>query len=564
MAMSFNCVVPSAAPTVFGETKHWLAVAAVRRPATTARPRRVVSLAREASTEVNRPSQPTEQRARQADSPGGDDPRRRSRLLIAAAATIAVLLATFLLLTREHGNRTPSGSPGSIQPQQPTPTAVTGTPRTLSVSSDGTGDFTKIASATAAAHPGDTISIRGGVYREALVPQSGIAGKVITYQAAAGAAVTLDGSGGVAKANGLVNMDGVSYVDLVGITVADSRVHGIYGANVSHVSVRDCKVHGSRDGGIAFVGGSDVTVDRADVYDNNRAAIGQRPDNARNEAVSISDITTFEVSDSRVHGNAKEGIDAKNRANHGSIHDNLAYDNAGFQVYVDGATHVDVYANHVYNYANTTGMSGIHLAVEAYVTPRECTDIRIYNNLLEGNNATFNFWIEATGRFTNIEIVNNTVYSVNTNGWGMFYPFNHADSFSGKLVLRNNIFWAAPGGVSGASLINDHAGVKGKWVIDHNAFPAGVPSDTLGSAAVTTSDIRFQNAGDGDFRLIPDSPAVHSGSAEDAPDVDIVGNVRPFGDGYDIGAYELSAAGSRRPALRARTSNPPSQTDLLG
>jgi len=475
---------------------------------------------------------------------------RRSRLFIAVAATVAILSAVVVLITRDQRDRgrvdnaggPPSSAPASQPAPRPTPTVLPNSPRTLAVSQDGSGgEFTNIAAASEAARPGDTVLIRGGTYHEALNPRSGTEGEVITYQAEKGATVTLDSSKGVASNNGLVDLDNASYVNLVGITVANSAVHGIYGTKVSHVVVRNCTVHGSRDGGIAFIGGTDVIVDGVDVFDNNTAAIGQRSDNARNEAITISDITTFEVSNSRVHDNRKEGIDAKYRANHGSIHHNTSYDNTGFQIYVDGATHVDVYANHVHNYANTTGMSGIHLAVEAYVTPRECTDIRIYNNLLEGNNATFNFWIEATGRIANIEIVNNTVYSVNRNGWGMFYPYNHPESYSGNLILRNNIFWSAPDGAAGASSINDHAGVRGKWVIDHNAFTSGVASDTLGSTPVSTSDIRFRNAADGDFRLSQDSPAVHNGSAEDAPDVDIDGNVRPVGDGYDIGAYELSA-----------------------
>ena len=45
----------------------------------------------------------------------------------------------------------------------------------------------------------------------------------------------------------------------------------------------------------------------------------------------------------------------------------------------------------------------------------------------------------------------------------------------------------------------------------------------------------------GDFRLAPGSPAIDAGSPVDAPPLDIEGNARPAGTGWDLGAYETDA-----------------------
>lgn len=43
---------------------------------------------------------------------------------------------------------------------------------------------------------------------------------------------------------------------------------------------------------------------------------------------------------------------------------------------------------------------------------------------------------------------------------------------------------------------------------------------------------------DGDYHLLPGSPAIDNGTAKGAPPVDLDGRKRPLGPGYDIGAYE--------------------------
>jgi hypothetical protein len=111
-------------------------------------------------------------------------------------------------------------------------------------------------------------------------------------------------------------------------------------------------------------------------------------------------------------------------------------------------------------------------------------------------------------------IVNNTVVDLNQEDpgppWIHIGPHKDGRPSSG-CVIRNNI---------AASILAD-AGVTA----DHNL-------ETTDWAAL------FEDYGQLDLRPLPGSAAIDAGSAELAPQVDIDGNPRPRGAGFDLGAYE--------------------------
>lgn len=116
----------------------------------------------------------------------------------------------------------------------------------------------------------------------------------------------------------------------------------------------------------------------------------------------------------------------------------------------------------------------------------------------------------------NCRIVNNTVVDLNTDRpgppWVRIGAHKNGTASSG-CVIRNNLTTSIS--------IDDGQGVTA----DHN---------------IIVSDYHdfFVDAGSLDFRLKPGSPAIDSGSASLAPEVDIAGTSRPQADRVDIGAYE--------------------------
>ena len=134
--------------------------------------------------------------------------------------------------------------------------------RTLTVGKSG-AQYRTIQAAADASKPGDTILISAGVYREALTPKSGAAGRAITYRAAAGARVVLDGGKTLKSGNGLLNLDGTSWLKFDGIVVTKSPTHGVYGYQSKHISFSRCEVSSSSDGGLVLVDSSDLVVTAA-------------------------------------------------------------------------------------------------------------------------------------------------------------------------------------------------------------------------------------------------------------------------------------------------------------
>jgi len=111
----------------------------------------------------------------------------------------------------------------------------------------------------------------------------------------------------------------------------------------------------------------------------------------------------------------------------------------------------------------------------------------------------------------NCRIVNNTVYDV-----AQSYPIwiSVAGSSSDNIVRNNLSITISTGGDPQA-------------VVDHNLL-------------ITDPDEFFMDYQNYDMRLKKGSPAIDAGSDVLAPDTDIAGNPRPYGMGYDIGAYEYT------------------------
>ncbi|MDY6933449.1 MAG: choice-of-anchor Q domain-containing protein [Spirochaetota bacterium] len=146
-----------------------------------------------------------------------------------------------------------------------------------------------------------------------------------------------------------------------------------------------------------------------------------------------------------------------------------------------------------------------------------CFDGPYINWIVENNIVVVDHWhgISLYGAF-NCRVVNNTVVDINNSSPGPSWILINAHKNgtpSEDCVIRNNI---ATHVTATDGVVEDH-----NLVIEYNDY--------------TDLFVDFDNL---NFRLTPDASAIDAGSAELAPSLDIEGNSRPKGEGYDIGAYE--------------------------
>jgi parallel beta-helix repeat protein len=400
--------------------------------------------------------------------------------------------------------------------------------------------FKTIMEAVDAIRPGDTVLIRGGTYLDALkISRSGTPAAPITISSFANETVTINGAKRIpVEETGLISINKSAYLRLNGLKTVSSNYYGIYVSESSQIAINACEVSRSNHGGIVAIKSSNITIANCEVHHNNYIGAS-----AKHEAISIEAVDIFEVKYCRVYKNKEEGIDAKYGSSRGRIHHNKVFANDGPNIYIDSASRIAVFANSVRGAAR----QGIGIAVESENNPFRFTThhIRVFNNLIYGNGCGIWFWIEpeAVGfaRFSQILLVNNVIVANNRKNWGaVFFQDGTALNYGNDLIIRNNIFWENTA-LEGARAIRDDIRVSGRWAIDHNLFRKGEPTDTFGQDAVLTEDVKFVNAPNYNFRLLPNSPAIDAGSAANAPAVDYDGNRRDA-TAVDIGAFEYSDA----------------------
>ena len=206
---------------------------------------------------------------------------------------------------------------------------------------------------------------------------------------------------------------------------------------------------------------------------------------------------------------------------------------------------------------NAGSTVGIMLADESYdnVTAPVLTDITIINNVVIGNESGIRFWdghFPGQSALRNVIIANNTVVNNRTSAikWDAGPHQN--------TVVRNNIFAAQ----AGAGLLMLQANSTDGVTLDHNLWHlpdisapflwGSTPYDHAGWAAATghgEGDVLADPTFAGPWQLpaqnlalVETSPAVDSGVAISEVTHDFLGGTRPFGDGYDLGAFEYGAA----------------------
>ena len=232
-----------------------------------------------------------------------------------------------------------------------------------------------------------------------------------------------------------------------------------------------------------------------------------------------------------------------------SVHDNYSYHNtdAGFCVAGWGIAAVTHDLDTISFYRNTSVGNGSGINIAASTNSR-LKNIAIYNNIFAGNLLTgVCIWGPGPGTtettLYDMHIINNTI--VENGGsleWGSG-GITGWDFIAEDLAIRNNILYgnfnaaiALPADLPRLEI--DHNGIDAIGVSP--AFgPDLLPGETIIALDPSADESPFLDEIAGDYRPISGSAIIDSGSAEDAPESDFAGVIRPQGSGIDLGAYEF-------------------------
>ncbi|MCJ7739855.1 right-handed parallel beta-helix repeat-containing protein [Candidatus Microgenomates bacterium] len=336
--------------------------------------------------------------------------------------------------------------------------------------------------ADSAKTPGDTVYIRGGIYKEQVtVKYSGAAGNYITFSAYADENVVIDDTLLTAQIGnyGMFNILNKSFIKVSklqlinsppiiycsnGITCDDPNVHsphtGIFVYNSNNIIVNQNTTQETYSSGIGVWLSENVTIDGNTVINATNDHVPGLDWQSDQEMITIANTANFEVKNNFVmftgrpdnHGKEYFGrvgtlsIDAKQGSSYGSIHHNkVAYNEHTAGIYIDsyGPTkNIDVYANQLFNV-----QGGISIGAEdpGYATE----NVNIYNNVISHNTWAGIIINNSCALRQNISIFNNTIYGANRGGI-YIQTRSEPDRCStsnpnvNNIFIRNNLVAAGP------------------------------------------------------------------------------------------------------------------------
>lgn len=417
------------------------------------------------------------------------------------------------------------------------------------------GPFQTIQHAVNTAAAGDTILIRGGVYKEHVeIRNSGEPGKSIVIKNYLDETVTIDGAGvELWNWSGLVDIQGednspISNITISGLNVRNSFSAGFFVAHANNITLENSNSDFSSSSGIAVWDSDAITINNNTVT---KACSGKNFGSGVqiDESITIANTKKSTVSNNTVSDNdgkannegyieGGEGIDIKQGSQEISVINNHVYNIHGsIGIYIDAwdtdTSGINVYNNFVHDISDT----GISMATEQ---GGKLSNINVYNNIvfnskyagigiedqLEGVRADTPTVVEK------VKIINNTLYN---NEKGISVDNQYASS----IAIINNVCSKNTSDQIAIDLVRHESAVTN----EHNLI------DGANRSLVTnmvTGDPGFKKVNPFSkeyFDLNGFSPAIDSGAP--VPSVgdtffnkDRRGVFRPQGNGWDIGAFE--------------------------
>ena len=503
---------------------------------------------------------------------------RRIIVALAAACLVLLVIAAWALATGGEGS-------------PPTERATFWVARGGSDAGEGTGDdpWATLQHAADTVAPGSIVYVRGGVYDQRFeVRVSGTPGRPITFAAAPGQRVVLDGSSLEVPADqsAMITIDSRRYIQVRGFEITGYRTDvtghvpiGILVTGASdHVSLADNHVHDmgttfrGREGGDAhgiavFGTHAGHPIAEVRIVDNELARLTL----GSSEALVVNgNVDGFLIEGNRVHDTNNIGIDVigfegtapdptVDQARNGVVRGNAVWnidsygnpaygmDRSADGIYVDGGRDILIEGNTIHD-VNI----GIELASEH--AGRSTRNVTARNNVVYDSTAigiAIGGYDRRRGSTEDCVIVNNTV--VNTDGVELLVQFDTRDN-----VIANNVIVAGPRHAFVENAYDENEGN----VLDHNLYHSvdGGSGGTWQWKGVDYADFErwsarsgndehsafadpaFVDPAAGDFRLDEGSPAVDAGAFLAASgSVDMAGEPRAQAGGIDLGAFEVAA-----------------------
>jgi hypothetical protein len=452
-------------------------------------------------------------------------------------------------------------------------------PTTFFVLSGATGNgsqstpFGTIQQAADVVQAGDTVMIEKGTYAGFDVQTSGTASAPITFEAAPGATVTINAPEGNRKDSGINIEDwnngaAMNYITIEGLHITSVSgnlkmgIRAVWNGSINGTGIQliDNTITGCTNFGILTSHEDNLLIEGNSVSGTTGTGTLGHGIYVSNASFNphVIDNVLFNNQSLGLHmnGDASEGAaveaDGTSDGNNGNIigavvEGNIIYDNGLNGINADGLQNSLVENNLLYD--NGGGIVLYQIDAAAPAT----------NNVIANNTVT----VLTTDKFGNtgrwdIQIMDgssagstgNTVFNnilINQNS-------NHGAIEVGALSLtgfhsNNNVITTSGDGGSASSHAFDLVDASGN---DNFVSLATWQSNTgqdKNSLTATSAQLFVSpswTAANGNYQLLSTSPAIDKGLATfqgaAAPATDILGNSRPSGSAYDIGAYEFQSA----------------------
>jgi parallel beta-helix repeat protein len=476
-----------------------------------------------------------------------DELRRISRLLI----ILLPITAVFGMISVQFSAKASSGNEYYVAPS-----GVDSNPGTQN---QPWRTIQKAANTMAA---GDTTIVLTGDYSERVfINQSGALGAPITF-----------------RAEGTVTMRGftvyANYISLIGFDISNTDDHPQNGWGIflegSYCAIEDNYIHYATRGGIKiyaspgnYANTSHCIVRGNRLYRNAFAGIEVYGQDNLIEENEIWGTIQYHPN----WTNPPSWVDADGMRFHGQghlirgnyIHDITYRDPENLTPHIDC---FQTFANPGHERAqNVIFEKNICKNVEAQA-PAEfgkgfmlegAYNIIIRNNIIEAfTNVNIN------SECSDITIVNN-VLSTDVSFVMDFDTVGIAVRKSPNTIIKNNIFYDLPNHIIVAYDSTSQQGLAVGYNLVYRSDgnpPWGDPFPH----DLWQVDPQFVNSAGYDFHLLSSSPAIDAGITLAYVIDDFDGNVRPQGEGYDIGAFEYLTVGSTSTPITSSTPIPPSPT----